>query len=161
METIDTTKAHLQSFLDGGPLTLDAIQEDGEPINALNSCSFFREHVEEQDTAFRSALEDLSSQDWVSKATTNLKSKGDTTILEGIRPGSNDSYRSLSEEFLRDLVFCFPSDNNTIITTTTSKCYATLVACCVVEDRLYRYTSSSECCIIATARWASFGVVVE
>lgn len=63
METNDTTKAHLQSFLDGGPLTLDAIQEDGEPINALNSCSFFREHVEEQDTAFRSALEDSSSQD--------------------------------------------------------------------------------------------------
>lgn len=76
VETSDITKARLQSFIDAGQLILDASQEGGEPIDASTLCSFFREHVEEQDTAFENALKDLDNQNWVSRAIT----KGGHTV---------------------------------------------------------------------------------
>lgn len=66
-------------------------------------CDFFTEHVEEQDNAFRSALNDLASRDWVSKAIINLRSKGAEAIAEEIRVGVNQAYRQIPDKFLQGL----------------------------------------------------------
>ena len=87
LETNNITKARLQSFIDAGQLILDASQEGGEPIDASTLCSFFREHVEEQDTAFESALKDLDNQNWVSRGIT----KGGHTVTERLAPTRSPS----------------------------------------------------------------------
>ena len=66
-------------------------------------CDFFSEHVKEQDNAFRSAFNELARHDWVSKAITNLRSKGAETIAEGIRVGVNQAYKQLPDKFLQGL----------------------------------------------------------
>lgn len=60
-------------------------------------------HIEEQDTAFRNALDDLDAKDWVSKGFTSLRTQGAVEIAEGIRHGFDQLYRPLSREFLQSL----------------------------------------------------------
>lgn len=62
------------------------------------------EYIEEQDHAFRNALEDLNAQDWVSKAISSLRSNGAEGIAESIRLGFDQAYRPLAQDFRKHLL---------------------------------------------------------
>lgn len=74
--------------------------------------NFLMEHVEEQDSAFKGALNDLNAVDWVSKALGNLRSKGAEEVADD--DTVKDKRKELETEALDKVHFAYSEMFDTV-----------------------------------------------